>query len=139
VLNYAREEAVRLQHEHIGTEHMLLALLRDAEQDGTGSPSTAVVVLDVLGVDRVKMRQVLEQTVLRGRATGSTEQQSYSSRARAVLELARTEARVLKHDAVSTEHLLLGLLREERGIAAQILLDFGVTVEKAQQEVARLA
>lgn len=138
VLSEAREEAARLQHEHVGTEHLLLALLRDADKANGPLPPVAIVVLDVLGVDRARMERVLEQTVLRGRATASRDQVAYTSRAKAVLELAMAEARVLKHDAVSTEHLLLGLVREERGIAAQVLLDFGVTAEKARGELVRL-
>jgi ATP-dependent Clp protease ATP-binding subunit ClpC len=138
VLSDAREEATRLQHEHVGTEHLLLALLRDGERSEGRSPSPAIVVLDLLGVDRQKMKHVIEQTVLRGRAPTDREQVGYTSRAKAVLELAMAEARVLKHDHVSTEHLLLGLAREERGVAAQILLDQGVTTEKVRAEVAKV-
>jgi ATP-dependent Clp protease ATP-binding subunit ClpC len=138
VLSEAREEATRLQHEHVGTEHLLLALLHDSGRDGDGSPSPAGVVLDVLGVDRQKLGTVLEQTVLRGRPPASEEQLSYTSRARAVLELAMAEARVARAGTVDTQHLLLGLVREERGIAAQVLLDFGVTLDKARAELARI-
>jgi ATP-dependent Clp protease ATP-binding subunit ClpC len=136
VLADAREEATRLEHEHLGTEHLLLALLRAGERDDGARTDAAIDVLDALGVDRLRMREVLEQTVHHGRAR-SQEPLAYTSRARAVLELAMAEARVLKHDVVRTEHLLVGLAREERGIAAQILLDHGVTVEKARAELAR--
>jgi ATP-dependent Clp protease ATP-binding subunit ClpC len=139
VLSEAREEAARLHHEHIGTEHLLIALLDDSSRDGAASPSAAGVVLDVLGVDRAKMKEVLKQTVLRGRTPMSDDQLVYTSRARAVLELAMAEARVAKANTVDTQHLLLGLAREERGIAAQVLLDFGVTVEKVRAELERLA
>jgi ATP-dependent Clp protease ATP-binding subunit ClpC len=138
VLSEAREEAARLQHEHVGTEHLLMALLSDTDRDGGTPPSHAGVVLDVLGVDRSRMRQVLEQTVLRGRLPAADDQLSYTSRAKAVLELAMAEARVSKAGTVDTQHLLLGLVREERGIAAQVLLDFGVTIEKARAELARI-
>jgi ATP-dependent Clp protease ATP-binding subunit ClpC len=84
------------------------------------------------------MRQVLEQTVLRGRTATPEDLLTYTSRARAVLELAMSEARVSKASTVDTQHLLLGLVREERGIAAQVLLDFGVTIEKARAELARI-
>ena len=104
--------------------------------DGVGKVEG--VVLDVLGVDRSRMRQVLEQTVLRGRLLTAEDQLSYTSRAKAVLELAMAEARVSKAGTVDTQHLLLGLVREERGIAAQVLLDFGVTVDKTRAELARL-
>jgi ATP-dependent Clp protease ATP-binding subunit ClpC len=139
VLSEAREEASRLQHEHVGTEHLLMALLSDTNRDGGAPPSRGGVVLDVLGVDRSRMKQVLEQTVLRGRLPTADDQLSYTSRAKAVLELAMAEARVSKAGTVDTQHLLLGLVREERGIAAQVLLDFGVTVDKARAELAKLA
>ena len=136
VLGEAREEAARLRHEHIGTEHLLFALLIDGER--AGEPSVATRALDAVGVSRPKLRQVLEQTVLSGRAPTAQEQLVYTSRARTVLEHAVAEARVFKHDVVNTEDLLLGLLREDRSIAAQVLLDHGVTLEKARAEVARL-
>lgn len=138
VLSEAREEAARLQHEHVGTEHLLIALLNDRNRDGDTPPSLAGVVLDVLGVDRPKMKEVLEQTVLRGRGPTSDDQLTYTSRAKAVLELAMAEARVSKAGTVDTQHLLLGLVREERGIAAQVLLDFGITIEKTRAELSRL-
>ena len=139
VLSEAREEAARLRHEHVGTEHLLLALLADSCQDGAESPSEVRLVFDVLAVDRAKVREVLEQTVLPGRAHATEDQLSYTSRAKAVLELAMAEARVARQSTVDAQHLLLGLVREERGIAAQVLLDFGVTVEKTRAELSRLA
>jgi ATP-dependent Clp protease ATP-binding subunit ClpC len=139
VLSNAREEAARLQHEHVGTEHLLIALLNDTGRDGGTPPSIAGVVLDVLGVDRKRMKEVLEQTVLRGRVPTTDDQLSYTSRAKAVLELAMAEARVSKAGTVDTQHLLLGLVREERGIAAQVLLDFGITVDKTRAELAKLS
>ena len=138
VLSEAREEAARLRHEHVGTEHLLLALLQDSSRDGDGTTPAAAVVLDVLGVDRGKLRQVLEQTVLRGPGRGTEEQLAYTSRARAVLELAMAEARMARAGTVDTQHLLLGLVREERGVAAQVLLDFGVTLDKARAELVRI-
>ncbi len=139
VLSNAREEAARLRHEHVGTEHLLIALLNDTSRDGGSPRSVGGVVLDVLGVDRARMKEVLEQTVLRGRVPTTDDQLSYTSRAKAVLELAMAEARVSKAGTVDTQHLLLGLVREERGIAAQVLLDFGVTVDKTRAELAKLS
>ncbi len=138
VLSEAREEAARLRHEHVGTEHLLLALLQDSRDNGDGTTPVAGVVLDVLGVDRAKLRGVLEQTVLRGPGAAAEEQLAYTSRARAVLELAMAEARMARAGTVDTQHLLLGLVREERGVAAQVLLDFGVTLDKARAELARI-
>lgn len=139
VLSEAREVAARLHHDHVGTEHLLLALLADADRDPGTPPSPAQLVLDVLGVNRQTMREVLEQTVLRGRSDTAEDLLSYTSRAKAVLELAMAEARISHAGTVDTQHLLLGLEREERGIAAQVLLDFGVTVEKTRAELARFA
>lgn len=138
VLSEAREEAARRKHEHVGTEHLLLALLADSGRDGAAGRSLAGVVLDVLGVDRSKMSEVLDQTILRGQRPSFEDQLAYTSRAKGVLELAMAEARVAKASTVDTQHLLLGLVREDRGIAAQVLLDFGVTAEKARAELARL-
>jgi ATP-dependent Clp protease ATP-binding subunit ClpC len=139
VLTEAREEAARLHHEHVGTEHLLLALLADSDRDGDQPPSAVRVVFDVLGVEKVRMRAVLEETVLTGRAHATEDQLSYTSRAKAVLELAMAEARVSRRGTVDVQDLLVGLVREERGIAAQVLLDFGVTAAKARAELARLA
>lgn len=115
-----------------------MALLDDTTRDGGTPRSLAGVVFDVLGVDRVRMKTVLEQTVLRGRVPTSEDQLAYTSRAKAVLELAMAEARVSKAGTVDTQHLLLGLVREERGIAAQVLLDFGITIEKTRAELSKL-
>jgi ATP-dependent Clp protease ATP-binding subunit ClpC len=138
VLSEAREEAARRKHEHVGTEHLLLALLADSDRDGDSMRSLTGVVLDVLGVDRTKMTEVLDQTVLRGQRATAEDQLTYTSRAKGVLELAMAEARVAKATTVDTQHLLLGLVREVRGIAAQVLMDFGVTTEKTRAELARL-
>jgi ATP-dependent Clp protease ATP-binding subunit ClpC len=139
VLSEARDEAARLRHEHVGTEHLLLALLADSDRDGSDPPSRVRVIFDLLSVDRAKMRGILVETILPGRATATEDQLSYTSRAKAVLELAMAEARVSRAGTVDAQHLLLGLIREERGIAAQVLLDFGVTADKARAELARLA
>lgn len=138
VLTDARQEAARLQHEHVGTEHLLLALLHEADRPGDAALDRARVVLDALGVDRAQMQRVIEDTALRGRAPSARSQIAYTSRAKAVLELAVAEARILGREQVGTEHLLLGLAHEERGIAAQVLLDFGITLDKARGEVQRL-
>jgi ATP-dependent Clp protease ATP-binding subunit ClpC len=114
-------------------------LLTDSDRNGKVGRSVAGVVLDVLGVDRRKMSEVLDKTILRGQSATSQDLLTYTSRAKAVLELAMAEARVTRATTVDTQHLLLGLVREERGIAAQVLLDFGVTAEKTRAELARLA
>lgn len=131
VLAMAREEAITLAHEYVGTEHILLGLL--------GEPDTvAVTVMQNLEVDLTAMRQKILETVKKGRAPATGPDLPYTSRAKKVLELAMTEARDIGHSYVGTEHLLLGVLREEKGIGAQVLTDAGLTLEKTRAEVIRL-
>src|SRR5215472_2552299 len=112
VLAMAREEAARLHHEYVGTEHILLGLIREGE-------GVAAQVLQNLSVELDDIQQKTEQMVKRGRA-GQTigPDLPYTSRAKKVLELAMGEARSLNHAYVGTEHLLLGLMREKQGVAA---------------------
>jgi len=133
VLQMAREEAARLHHEYVGTEHILLGLIREGE-------GVAAAVLSNLNVDLEDIQQKIEETVKKGKAPAAAGPPDlpYTSRAKKVLELAMSEARELNHSYVGTEHLLLGLLREEKGIAAQVLTDAGVNLEQARAETLRL-
>ncbi|MBX7118535.1 MAG: ATP-dependent Clp protease ATP-binding subunit [Gemmatimonadaceae bacterium] len=132
VLAMAREEAARLHHEYVGTEHILLGLIREGE-------GVAAAVLNNLSVDLEEIQQKIEDTVKKGKAAQpSGPDLPYTSRAKKVLELAMGEARELNHSYVGTEHLLLGLLREEKGIAAQVLTEAGVNLEAARAETLRL-
>ncbi|MFM8603804.1 MAG: Clp protease N-terminal domain-containing protein, partial [Gemmatimonadota bacterium] len=132
VLAMAREEAARLHHEYVGTEHILLGLIREGE-------GVAAAVLNNLSVDLEEIQQKIEETVKKGKAAQAAGPDlPYTSRAKKVLELAMGEARELNHSYVGTEHLLLGLLREEKGIAAQVLTDAGVNLEAARAETLRL-
>lgn len=132
VLQLAREEAARLQHEHVGTEHILLGLIREGE-------GIAAAVLTNLNVELEEIQHRIEETVKRGKAgTTAGPDLPYTSRAKKVLEFAMGEARELKHSYIGTEHLLLGVLREEKGIGAQVLTDAGVTLEEARDELLRL-
>jgi ATP-dependent Clp protease ATP-binding subunit ClpC len=133
VLQMAREEAARLHHEYVGTEHILLGLIREGE-------GVAAAVLTNLNVDLDEIQQKIEETVKKGKAPAAAAGPDlpYTSRAKKVLELAMSEARELNHSYVGTEHLLLGLLREEKGIAAQVLTDAGVNLEQARAETLRL-
>jgi ATP-dependent Clp protease ATP-binding subunit ClpC len=132
VLQMAREEAARLHHEYVGTEHILLGLIREGE-------GVAAAVLTNLSVELDEIQQKIEETVKKGKAAAAAGPDlPYTSRAKKVLELAMTEARELNHSYVGTEHLLLGLLREEKGIAAQVLNDAGVTLEQSRAETLRL-
>src|SRR5262245_10454028 len=132
VLAMAREEAHGLTHEYVGTEHILLGLLSEGE-------GVACAVLQNFNIELDAVRSTILDVVKRGRA-GPTKGPDlpYTSRAKKVLELAMSEARELDHSYVGTEHLLLGLLREEKGIAAQVLTDAGLTLAKAREETHRI-
>ena len=150
VLSRAREEAVALRHEYVGTEHILLALL-----EGGG---VAQATLENLGVNTAAVRKKVFDTVVPGRADSTSTvgvsggileaiadtiftrgpDLPYTSRAKKVLELAMSEARNLRHSYVGTEHLLLGVMREERGVGAQVLASFGLSVPSVRDEVIRL-
>ena len=129
VLACAKDESVRLHHEYVGTEHMLIGLTRIEECLG-------VHMLRNLSVDLVTLRRTIDQIVKTGksRATDGVDL-PYTSRSKKVLELSMTEAREQRHQYVGTEHLILGLLREEKGIAAQVLVSLGVTLDAARREM----
>ena len=132
VLALARGEANRLGHEYVGTEHLLLALLRERE-------GVAAAALRTLAVDPNELCLMIEQTVTGGRPQAETNRDlPYTSRAKKVLELSMSEARELRHGYVGTEHLLLGLIREERGIAAQVLAHAGLRLHLVRAEIVRL-
>ncbi len=127
----AREEAIRLQHDYVGTEHLLLGLIREGE-------GVAAVVLQNLSVDLDQIHERVEEAVREGKATIALGELPYTSRAKKVLEFAMTEARDFSHSYVGTEHLLLGLLREEKGIAAQVLNSLGATLDEARGETIKV-
>ena len=131
VLAMAREEAIRLQHDYVGTEHILLGLIREGE-------GVAAAVLTNLNVDLDQIHDQVEESVKKGKATIALGELPYTSRAKKVLEFAMAEARELNHSYVGTEHLLLGLLREEKGIAAQVLNSLGVSLEEARAETLKV-
>src|SRR4051812_23370150 len=132
VLAMAHAEAARLHHEYVGTEHILLGLIREGE-------GVAATVLQNLSVELHDIQQKIEETVKKGKAGQTTGPDlPYPSRAKKALELAMSEARELNHSYVGTEHLLLGLLREEKGIAAQVLTDGGVNLDAARAETLRI-
>jgi len=130
VLTLAQEEAQHLNHNYIGTEHILLGLVR--EEDGI-----AAKVLANLGVGLNKVRASVEFIIGRGEKTSAGET-GLTPRARRVIELAIDEARYLGHNYIGTEHLLLGLLREGEGIASGVLDSFSITLEKAREETKRV-
>ncbi len=130
VLTLAQEEAQRFEHSYIGTEHILLGLVR--EGDGV-----AVKVLSNLGVELSKIRAAVEFILGRGEHTGGSEI-GLTPRAKRAIELAVDEARRLNHNYVGTEHLLLGMLREGEGVAAGVLESMGVSLEKVRSETVRV-
>src|SRR6266516_4086287 len=132
VLQAAREEAARLRNGFVGTEHLLLALVRDRG-------GVAQRVLLSFQADREGIRRAVESKLKPGESAIAERQDlPYTSSAKKVLELAMNEANELNHRYVGTEHLLLGLLREEKGIAAQVLTEAGVTLERARAETLRI-
>src|SRR5579871_3428918 len=126
VLSLAQEEAQRFNHNYIGTEHLLLGLVR--EGDGV-----AAKVLSNLGVELQKVRSAVEFIIGRGERQVSGEI-GLTPRAKKVIELAVDEARRLGHHYIGTEHLLLGLVREGEGIAAGVLESLGVNLEKVRTQ-----
>jgi len=131
VVSFSRQEAEWLGHAYVGTEHLLLGIVREGE-------GVAATVLQNLDVELDEIHQKIMDTVKAGRAQISGADLPYTSRAKKVLELAMSEARELNHSYVGTEHLLIGLLREEKGIAAQVLIDGGVTLDRARAEMLRI-
>src|SRR5687767_5343247 len=132
VLAMAREEAERLKHEYVGTEHILLGLIREGE-------GVAAAVLQNLQIDVDDVVKGVERVV----KTGVTKQFTgpdlpYTTRAKKILELAMAEASELNHSYLGTEHLLLGLIREERGVAAQVLRALGAELDSVRAETLRL-
>jgi ATP-dependent Clp protease ATP-binding subunit ClpC len=124
VLSLAQEEAQRFQHNYIGTEHLLLGLVREGE-------GVAAKVLEDLGVELIQVRSAVEFIINRGDRIVLGEI-GLTPRAKKVIELAVDEARRLNHHYIGTEHILLGLVREGEGIAAGVLESQGVNLEKVR-------
>ena len=129
VLALAQEEAVRLGHNNIGTEHILLGLIREGE-------GIAAKALVALGLSLEKIQDEVESLIGRGQEQPSNI--AYTPRAKKVIELSMDEARKLGHTYVGTEHILLGLIREGEGVAARVLNNLGVSLNKARQQVLQL-
>ena len=128
VMNLARQEAQRFNHEYLGTEHILLGLV----QEGSG---VAANVLKQMGVDLSRIRTEVEKIVKTGPSMVTMGQLPFTPRAKKVLELSLEEASNLGHNYIGTEHLLLGLIKENEGIAAQVLMNLGVKLEDVREEV----
>lgn len=131
VLQLANQEAQRLNHEYIGTEHILLGLVKE----GSGVASN---VLKNMDVDLTKIRREVEKLVNQGTDMIAMGKLPQTPRAKKAIEYAMDEARNLGHTYVGTEHLLLGLLREEEGIAAQVLMNLGLRLDSVREEILEL-
>src|SRR5688572_6239814 len=128
VMGLAKAEAQRLNHEYIGTEHVLLGLV----QEGSG---VAANVLKNMNIDLKRIRAEIEK-IVKGSPTMVTQGNlPFTPRAKKVLELAVEEASNLGHNYIGTEHLLLGLIKENEGIAARVLLNLGVKLEEVREEI----
>jgi ATP-dependent Clp protease ATP-binding subunit ClpC len=128
VMQLANQEAQRLNHEYIGTEHILLGLIKE----GSGVAANALKNLEV---DLRKICLEIEKIVQSGPDTVTMSQLPQTPRAKKVIEYAIEEARALNHNYVGTEHLLLGLLREQEGVAAQVLMNLGLRLDDVREEV----
>jgi len=131
VIILAKEEARRFNHDYIGTEHILLGLIREGE-------GVAAAVLQKLEVSLENIRLEIEKLVQPGPATQIIGDIPFTPRAKKALELAAEEARSLGHNYIGTEHLLLGLIREGEGIASQVLLNLGMDLNSVRNEVMSL-
>src|SRR5437899_4207339 len=131
VMQLANQEAQRFNHEYIGTEHILLGLVKE----GSG---VAANVLKNLDIDLRKIRLEIEKIVQSGPDMVTMGKLPQTPRAKKVIEYSIEEARNLNHNYVGTEHLLLGLLREQEGVAAQVLMNLGLKLEDVREEVLNL-
>ncbi len=131
VIILAKEEARRFNHDYIGTEHILLGLIREGE-------GVAAAVLQKLGLNLETIRLEVEKLVQPGPATQVLGDIPFTPRSKKTLELSAEEARSLGHNYIGTEHLLLGLIREGEGVAAQALINLGLDLNKVRAEVMNL-
>ena len=131
VIILAKEEARRFNHDYIGTEHILLGLIREGE-------GVAASVLEKMGLSLENIRLEIEKLVQPGPATQIIGDIPFTPRAKKALELAAEEARSLGHNYIGTEHILLGLIREGEGIASQVLLNLGLDLNRVRSEVLEL-
>jgi ATP-dependent Clp protease ATP-binding subunit ClpC len=126
----AQEEARMLNHNYIGTEHILLGLIHEGE-------GVAAKALESLGISLDAVRQQVEKIIGRGQQAPSGHV-PFTPRAKKVLELSLREAKALGHNYIGTEHILLGLIREGSGVAAQVLVKLGADLNRVRQQVVQL-
>ena len=131
VLVLAKEEARRFNHDYLGTEHILLGLVREGE-------GVACAVLQNLGADLDRLRMEIEKLIASGGVANVGGDIPFTPRAKKALELAAEEARSLNHNYIGTEHILLGLIREGEGVANRVMHKMGIDLEKVKNEIASL-
>ena len=131
VILLAKEEAKKFNHDYIGTEHILLGLIREGE-------GVAAAVLQKLGLSPEKIRLEVEKLVQSGPSTMVSGDIPFTPKAKKVIELAMEEARSLGHNYIGTEHLLLGLIREGEGVASQVRMNLGLDLNRVRNEVITL-
>ncbi len=128
VLKFSRDEAIRLGNDYIGTEHLLLGILREGE-------GIAIKILANIGIDLTKLKERIEESLLNKTSSPTSSTLALTKQAEKALRVTQLEAKFYKSDIVGTEHLLLALLREDGFIASQILNEFGVDYERVKNEL----
>ncbi|HPF33876.1 MAG TPA: ATP-dependent Clp protease ATP-binding subunit [Candidatus Krumholzibacteria bacterium] len=131
VLFLARDEAGRMQHDYIGTEHLLLGIIREGE-------GIAARVLQRLGIDFSQIQQAIEEVITPQSGTITIGEIPFTPRAKRVLEISIDEARIHNHNYVGTEHLLLALIKEGEGVASRVLTELGADHERVRREVLKM-
>src|SRR5436853_4121804 len=122
VIRLSREEAIRLGHDYIGTEHLLLGIIREGE-------GIAIKIFKNLGKEVAKIKKVIEETVRQSGATLTVGNIPLTKQAEKVLKITYLEAKIFKTDIIGTEHLLLSILRDEDNLASQILSQYGISYD----------
>jgi ATP-dependent Clp protease ATP-binding subunit ClpC len=131
VIRLSREESIRLGHDYIGTEHLLLGIIREGE-------GIAIKIFRNLGKDVNKIKKTIEDTVRQSGATLTVGNIPLTKQAEKVLKITYLEAKIFKSDVIGTEHLLLSILREDDNLASQILQQFGITYEVVKEELSNI-
>jgi len=131
VIRLSREEAIRLGHDYIGTEHLLLGIIREGE-------GIAIKIFKNLGKDSGKIKKTVEDTVRQSGATLTVGNIPLTKQAEKVLKITYLEAKIFKSDVIGTEHLLLSILREDDNLASQILQQYGITYEVVKEELSNI-
>jgi ATP-dependent Clp protease ATP-binding subunit ClpC len=131
VVVQAREETLRLNHDHIGTEHILLGLVHES------AGGVAAKALESLGISREAVRQRVEEAIGRGEQAPSGHI-PFTRQARKVLKLSSRESRHLGHSYIGTEHILLGVISQGEGVASQVLTGLGADLDRVREQVVRL-